>query len=236
MSPPYSLNSIKKQAASFAGASQQIYTRRYSPHQLNEDLTSANIGPAGTQVNFWTVAPVDPVQGRVYEFIEGRTPTGLWYGPYTPRFNEPQIVPENAVQIVINVPSRILDLVKKFCSSEHSKKQLLDDIDLLAEWFVDASVEHQEYLATCLRSFPSNIVRLLLSSLEDQGFIAESFSVLNVVSSFLLSQDEYEAQTAASFLLVCGRSWGENIIQLNLQGSQVKHKDLIEGIQELLRS
>lgn len=131
-------------------------------------------------------------------------------------------------------PVEIKECFEKLRVEQESENVLYEIADLIAEWFLDAPYEYQTALAVYLHDIPLKASRILIAALSDASFLTSNSNLLNCVSLFLKNTDKNLAQTAAAFLLTCGGSLGNNLLQKMLETEELPHSQLIQGIRKLL--
>lgn len=132
-------------------------------------------------------------------------------------------------------PREIEKQLNRLCKIQTSERELYEIASLVAEWTIDAPIEYQILLAVHIQNTCTVSSRILMAVLSDIEFSTKSKILLDSASLFLKSADKRLAQTAATFLIICGGDLGKSILQKTLSSQQdLHHFTLIQGISKLL--
>lgn len=131
-------------------------------------------------------------------------------------------------------PSEIKKYLNRLSKAQETENNLYEVASSIAEWLIDAANEDQTLVAAYLHKMPLQSSRILIAALSDAGFSTSNTNLLRSVSLFLKSTDKRLAQSAATFLITCGETLGESLLQQALSNQELPHLQLIRGISELL--
>jgi|GEM_PF-5168034 len=139
---------------------------------------------------------------------------------------------QQVVQLSDEVQEHFRNLHKKL----DDEKSLYENAQAIVAWIEETEQEYecQTIIAALLESLPVLSSHILLATLNNAEILIVNFDLLNVVSYLLGSENKRVAQSAATYLLVCGGELGERLFQAKLDSGTLPHSPLIQGISKLL--
>lgn len=243
----YSISLTEKLETSSAGALQKDYRDLSNPNPLIERQLRFKINSTGKTEFYqndhisellWSQTteqyiPEDEVLRKIFSQLRSKAqfyrlediPTSSISFPSSGRFLE------------YSFPSEVSSHIDTLWHGEGEERVLYESADQLSEWLTHDSnelVNYHFFLSDYLQKILAVSSRILLASLSDAEFSTNNKMLLDTVCLFIKSEDIELAQAAVNFLITCGGSFGEALLQEATLTQDLPHSRLVQGMQDLL--
>lgn len=137
---------------------------------------------------------------------------------------------------ISDFPEDVKEKIKRLQSQLEieDEEALYNDARSIAIWLIDQPNEYQDALVEYLKSMPLLSRQELIATFSDVEVKISSKNLLELISSYLASDNKDLAQNSAICLMSCGSETGRYILNRVLSTQELPCKHLIQGIVKLL--
>ncbi len=135
-------------------------------------------------------------------------------------------------------PMEVLFCLDSFLQPGLDERTLYSYAEIIAHWFEDNSEAEAKGAHECLAEYLIRLkperARTLLAGLSDSDFSTKDSRLIFAVESSVMSEDKELAQCTAIFLVTCCGRIGKGLLAARLKEPEFHHKNLVQGIFDLL--